>query len=483
MDLAASYENGALSANPLRPLPEEILSEIFLYCVNEESPSTTTPPLTLTWVCRYWRRIALSLNRLWTQINLGERGADPSNDTRLLDLWVSRAGSTLPLDLKMCHEMKDNERPVFFDPLRGERYLVGMKFLVDKLLSISHRWRSLELHALDLYVLDPVLRGLVKGAPQLERLSVSTKYFDFFGSVHFIDLDSCPSLQSMRLLCPMLCPTLQSQVANSMTTLEIRFCPLMRDCLTWLSICPNLERLNVRFFRAVASSLPRDRSPLALKRLTHLTISCFSDDSDPCPLLDILHLPALSDFALDMNGLLHSELNDSWSDQLLTTIGRSNAPLERLLLLGTPMTSNALLRLLKITPHLKHLTLSGSAITDPLLYALAVNMSSHQGGVPDMGSGGISCQDPIIHSQCPLLESLELREAQCSFDALVALVISRAPRNLTEDSRYTKSLKKLALIWSPHRALQDHPVIRECIAAGLSIENRAYNTGKLLYVR
>lgn len=382
----------------------------------------------------------------------------------------------------MCHEMKDNERPVFFDPLRGEKYLVGMKFLVDKLLSISQRWRSLELHALDLYVLDPVLRGLVKGAPQLKHLSVSTKYFDFFGSVHFIDLDSCSSLQSMRLLCPMLCPTLQSHMAYNMTSLEIRFCPLMRDCLTWLSICPNLERLNVRFFRAVASSLPRERTPLVLKRLTHLVISCFSDDSDPIPLLDLLVLPSLSEFILDMNGLLHSELNESWSDKMLSSLGRSNAPLERLTLLGTPMTSEALLRLLRITPHLKHLSLSGPAITDSFLYALAVNMASCSGKPTDGKVEGGDERGQIIHMQCPVLESLELREANCSLSSLAAVITSRARRNVTEENRHTKHLKRLGLIWTPHTTLQDDPIVRECIAAGLSIESRAYNTGKLLYV-
>lgn len=477
MDTSISLDKCAPTVpNRQLPLPDEVLSEIFLYCVPDEAPSATSPPLTLTWVCRHWREVAVSLPQLWTQITLGERGTDPGKDVRLLDLWVSRSGCSLPLDLKMYHEMKDNEKPVFFDPARGEKYIVGMKFLLNKLLSIAHRWRTLELHALDLYVLGPILRGLVNGAPRLEKLSVSTKYFDFFGSVFFLDMDGCPSLQNMRLLCPMLCPTASSQVANSMSSLEIRFCPLMKDCLTWLSICPNLERLSVRFFRAVPSSLPQNAMPLKLGRLKYLTVSCFSDDSDPNPLLELLELPSLSEFTLDMNGIIHSEQGESWSNRMSSILIRSSASLEQLTLLGTTITSDALLRLLRQTVQLRHLTISGASVDDSLIYALASTYQDE--GAASFASGNRR----VAHVQCPLLESLELREGKCSHNALVALITARAPRKSTEDDWQFRTLKKLALIWSPHRKIQDNPIVRECVDAGLHIESRLYNTGKLLYV-
>ncbi|EJD00047.1 uncharacterized protein FOMMEDRAFT_159640 [Fomitiporia mediterranea MF3/22] len=493
MDAEQRWENGMLFANPATPLPHEMMVEIFLQSVNSDdlagcTPSRTSPPFTLTWVCRYWRKLAISLQNLWTNISLGDQGTDPADDVRLLDLWIQRAGPARLMRISLCHEMKDSERPVFFDPNRGERYLIGMKMLTDKVLSISHRWHTLELHALDLYVLDPILRALVTtGAPQLETLSISTKYFDFFGSVHFMDLSSCPSLCNLRLLCPMLCPTANSHVAANMTNLEIRFCPLMRDCLTWLSICPNLERLNVRFFRAISSSLPRERSPLTLLQLTHLSISCFSDDSDPSPLLDLLILPALRDLSLDMNGLVHSELSQTWSDQMHGIIRRSKAPLERLTMLGTPMTSDVLIRLLHTTPRLTELVLSGSVISDQLLISLAVNMKLPTN--EEMLGGGIN-GDTLTFSLCPGLESLELREFECSLDVLVSFICARcrvhvgARRllSITDDSPRPKNpghLKNLTLIWSPHPTLLDHPSIRECVAGGLEIINRSYNGGKL----
>lgn len=479
----AQYENGTLFAAPERPLPQEMLVEIFLHCVASEDlsdhlPSSRSPPFTLTCVCRSWRRLAISTQKLWSKICLGERGSDPANDVRLLDLWTERTGPTRMMEMKMVHEMKDTERPVFFDPMRGERYLVGMRLLTDKLISISHRWQTLDLHALDLYVLDPILRALVTGAPQLQDLSISTKYFDFFGSVHFIDLSSCPSLRSLRLLCPMLCPSGDSKIASNMRNLEIRFCPLMRDCLTWLHICPNLETLNVRFFRAVSAALPRDKGVVVLPRLKQLSISCFSDDSDPTPLLDLLVLPALSDLSLDMNGLVNASLSGAWSDQMHGIIKRSSSPLQRLALLGTPMTSDVLIRLLKITTRLRELYLSGSVVTNQVLSSLALNYDVEHKHIPPDGT--------MTFSLCPLLESIELRDLEnCSLDALVSVIFSRCRASRSgqqhldrESKRNPGYLKKVNLTWCPHPTLLDHPCVHKCIEGGLEAVNRAYQITK-----
>ena len=391
------------------------------------------------------------------------------------------------MKIMLCHEMKDAERPVFFDANRGERYLVGMKVLTNKLLSISQRWQALELHALDLYVLDPILRSLTtNGAPHLESLSISTKYFDFYGSVHFIDLSNCPSLRALRVLCPMICPTGKSLPAINMTDLELRFCPLMRDCHTWLSNCPNLERLSVRFFRAISTSLPRERLPLTLPCLTHLSISCFSDDSDPTSLLDLLHLPALRDFSLDMNGSVHPEPNEAWSDQFCDIFSRFGSSVEHLALLGTPMTSDALIQLLESTRRLTGLLLSGSVVSDRLLDSMAINMKTRHASSEEVPPTG-----EMVSSLCPGLESLELREFDCSLDTLVSLVyarcraVGRSPRQMIEFEdclvpRNLGTLKRLTLIWSPHSTFPDHPLIRECIVGGLEVTNRAYNTEKCM---
>ncbi|KAH6904130.1 hypothetical protein BKA70DRAFT_1154233 [Coprinopsis sp. MPI-PUGE-AT-0042] len=55
-------------------LAPETLSEIFLYCLPQTplriSPSTSRPPLQLTFVCPRWRSVALATPGLWTRVNI-----------------------------------------------------------------------------------------------------------------------------------------------------------------------------------------------------------------------------------------------------------------------------------------------------------------------------------------------------------------------------------------------------------------------------
>ncbi|KII83264.1 hypothetical protein PLICRDRAFT_119641, partial [Plicaturopsis crispa FD-325 SS-3] len=50
---------------PARALPPELLSQIFIHCLEEEEPSIDRAPLLLGRVCRRWRSISLSTPELW----------------------------------------------------------------------------------------------------------------------------------------------------------------------------------------------------------------------------------------------------------------------------------------------------------------------------------------------------------------------------------------------------------------------------------
>lgn len=487
MTAGLQLENGTLYANSNRPLPQELLSEIFSHCIqtsdfSEKWPTSKSAPLTLTWVCRNWRNLVISQQRFWTTISLGEYGSNPANDAQLFDLWIQRAGNNRSLNIKLCHEMDDSKRPVFFEPERGEQYIVGMHSLMKKMTSVQDRWHTIDLHALDLYVLEPILRALLSGAPRLKSLSISTKYFNFYGSVYFVDLSHCPSLQNLRLLSPTLSPpaATTSNTAANMKSLELRCCQQMQDCLTWLEICPNLESLDARLFRTTSVSLYREQGLLMMSRLTRLHIASYTDDADPNLLLDLLDLPALRDLSLDMNGLLNLELEESWSNKILRLIKRSKAPLEKLSLIGTPMTTHTLMQLMERTPYLKELVLSGAIISDELIESLHLRQNTKK-------------NMSIIHKMedrefdlCPTLEFVEFREFQCSLEPLVSMIHTRCRTAVEshnssilncdgETSQNTGYLKKLNLIMSPHPTLLSHTLIRECTMGGLKIKNRSIN--------
>ncbi|EPQ54021.1 hypothetical protein GLOTRDRAFT_24996, partial [Gloeophyllum trabeum ATCC 11539] len=54
--------------SPLRVIPAELLSEIFVHCLPEDvfiPCRASSAPLVLTQVCQFWTEVALSSPRLW----------------------------------------------------------------------------------------------------------------------------------------------------------------------------------------------------------------------------------------------------------------------------------------------------------------------------------------------------------------------------------------------------------------------------------
>ncbi|KAE9401409.1 hypothetical protein BT96DRAFT_817979, partial [Gymnopus androsaceus JB14] len=93
--------------SPMRRLPEETLSEIFIRCLPEERyavRSLAEAPLLLTTVSREWRRIALATPALWNSLHillpsrLGSQALQ--RRTTSSTLWLDRA-KLLPLSISI----------------------------------------------------------------------------------------------------------------------------------------------------------------------------------------------------------------------------------------------------------------------------------------------------------------------------------------------------------------------------------------------
>ncbi|KAF7300751.1 F-box domain-containing protein [Mycena kentingensis (nom. inval.)] len=122
--------SGVLS--PIRRLPVEILSEIFL-CVHATTPQQT--PWRLGHICRAWRAVALGLPCLWSSIRLGL--GLPTYDLRLLlkeQLWRSMAA---PLRIEIgCGDWISEGLAATFRPA------------LVPLIQEAHRWESLAVPAI-----------------------------------------------------------------------------------------------------------------------------------------------------------------------------------------------------------------------------------------------------------------------------------------------------------------------------------------------
>jgi hypothetical protein len=78
---------------PIYRIPTEILSEIFLHCLVEDSDGfdAEEAPLLLNFVCSKWRTVAISTPQLWSSISLD---LPPCGGIEMLETWLSRSSAS-----------------------------------------------------------------------------------------------------------------------------------------------------------------------------------------------------------------------------------------------------------------------------------------------------------------------------------------------------------------------------------------------------
>jgi len=134
--------------SPVRRLPPEVLSEIFVHCLQDKERNPTRSvgeaPLLLTLVCRRWREIALSTTRLWRCIHIYFPSVVKRHEQRFKEIaerrsegvktWLSRSGS-LPLSISLVVGL--NRDRIALEEV--------VKPLLDVFFSFSHKWGDIML--------------------------------------------------------------------------------------------------------------------------------------------------------------------------------------------------------------------------------------------------------------------------------------------------------------------------------------------------
>ena len=515
-------------------LPDELLSAIFVSCLEPDDIGCTVPskhsaPLVLSWVCRHWRRICLATPRLWSGISLFDQPPPPprgiarvmtttpalarsstrryitkrANLLHLLDLWIARS-NWIPISIKFSYTdlwEAERGRPMLFLPGADEcsEYVRDMEVLNDKLLTCRHRWRALDVSVLDLSVTERLLQAIsaLPASPQLEHLSIATQYLGIFGEVRSHNLALSPNLRTVKILSPLIVPDAGGASFQHLSELELKFCSSMSGCLQWIDTAPNLETLKVRFFTAEAQTLEGETRLRHLPRLKVLDVTAFSNDSDPGPLLSLLRAPALTELKVDTSDLIEAREWTCVSDLLR----HSGCPLEFLTLHGTPMTTEEIIECLKLVPDVTHLDLG--SITDDQLRALTF-YPLLQDASPEVTSV-LGDGTPL----CPNLKALVISDIEeCTVDALVKMITSRHKRTIPapdnenasgetsegadaipspevgtevhghepvpnrdgDGEERFRTLEALVIGYDPEYAVLSHPDIIECMEAGLFVE-------------
>ena len=247
---------------PIRRLPAEILAKIFVLCMNYDTSSfdPMQSPLLVGRVCRGWRQVALSTQKLWSSITV----TNYRSSSKMVKLWMSRAISA-PLTIHLDSTYRS----------AGE-----IESAIAVLVQYCDRWQHLDMN---FYRTPPsCLTSIRRNLPLLESLRIrsSTAFVNIFEvapHLHTLSLDSWTS--RIRLKVPW----------SQLTELETEV-SCSTDGLYTLKLMPNLVKCTMHKSNNSGSVLPHN---ITILTLSHLRFFCLLSIR-PDNIFNHLHLPTIS---------------------------------------------------------------------------------------------------------------------------------------------------------------------------------------------
>ncbi|KAJ7149602.1 hypothetical protein C8R46DRAFT_1125609 [Mycena filopes] len=269
---------------PVLTLPNELVSEIFLHTrVNFPRLSTLKAPLLLSWICRHWREIALSMPAFWDTLSITppQNISDHPAKLPMLETWLRRAGNR-PLFLALSFRRLPAP-PAF-----------SMRHFLEGLLLHRSRWEylSLDVPFGDLHL----LRG---DMPSLRVLSLSVRNVDVnaLGNAPVSVFDCAPKLEKVSIhaqygtLLVLPWRQLKSLVLSAMCPYEVS--DILRQTI-------NLSSLAVDFTAADDEDVIALLQPTPIPPLLYLSdLDVDSTDSEALvQFLDRIALPRLTNLSI-----------------------------------------------------------------------------------------------------------------------------------------------------------------------------------------
>ncbi|KDQ59019.1 hypothetical protein JAAARDRAFT_206005 [Jaapia argillacea MUCL 33604] len=378
---------------PIRRLPPEVLSSIFLWATYLRGMKNR---LVFTHVCHSWRLDALDTPRLWSYI--------------FVDPTTAAIPST---DLVEAHLHRSNSHSLFISiTAAGESYEAYISSLLPLLSQYSNRW-----HAVMLNFPIPLLRHLApQGSATLKRL----KRF------HVVDTilgDSSDVVQALSFLAdaPMLADFQFVTVKRVAGMFKLPWAQMTRLHLIGLAISPSqcFDILRqciplVDFRISVLEDSPFHPSSLGHAVLPHLTTLGISFSAPFWELMGSITLPKLRCLYISHIG----DTRVTWPEPHFSIFThRSAVHLERITFSNISVPSDEMIRAFRNMPALLHCEIPcPSDSIDPLLRSMTCSGQNNQ-------------QDYV----CPKLESLTIGGVTFSCDALVAMVESRYPMGVARE--------------------------------------------------
>lgn len=353
---------------PIRNVPDELLSEIFLLPV-EEPPVTPKEEgeflLAITAVCRRWRTLAITTKLLWCSMDFDDEFTPP---VELVQTWLTRAGHTpLQLTMRWDHEGAEEKR----------------KAVLEVLIEASSRWECIIMSAhLPQFA---QLATITEPFPALQTLSLNCRgVLDMLPGQCLRIFEHAPALEEVDLWgntmvyqCPVPLGQLYAYHLGASS---------VKGCLWALDQCANLFECTIGAFINPDEDEhypPVSSTPRTLSHLGTWRICAEEQQSIFSTILDHITAPGLHRLELYMQSWMDSPPITAEPISMIPFLTRSSCQLRRLELQGLVLSGTELLDILQHLPQLVDLAIiewRSSAITPMFTMELIQSLTKSDSG-------------------------------------------------------------------------------------------------------
>ncbi|KAJ7145111.1 hypothetical protein C8R43DRAFT_550701 [Mycena crocata] len=382
---------------PIRILPVDILYAIFMQCVKRDWSSGWNPLGDPEWllskICRHWRTVALSIPQIWSKIYVASGTYLPNNPVALSPILLRQlersAQAPLALSLPRNVSLSSEVRS----------YILGTFF------SLAHRWQNVRLHLTSSDVQQAEVATI--SFPVLTTLSLSVDFSQFDYTFDHI-FRSTPRLEELDYLgsfsrLPTL-PRIHGLPLSQLKKITLRNHRLgMSEILTIFQLATEVVEFSFHSCRLRGLGSTSVHSHGTLWKLESLTI--ISADQNFLRHVDVPSLRQLH---------IIRPLSSTMGADIVSFLTRTSPPLTHLTL-GLDRVLQ-LPKILRLVPHLSHLTLDQDTRVDVNLVKTLTCGPGKQNLVPHIVAlsieGTIRCDvqvlSDMLRSRCGFLRFVHL---------------------------------------------------------------------------
>ncbi|TDL23457.1 hypothetical protein BD410DRAFT_827768 [Rickenella mellea] len=387
--------------HPIHRLPPELVAHIFVHSLPDtKHPHQNEAPLSVSSVCRAWRRIAISTPRIWSSICIVFlKGKMPYTYPPILKTWISRScnhGFSFTVEYN----------PTSYIPGTFDYDLAEIGSTIDVLVQNHATWRNISVSA-PTQVANLTSQLLSVIPARIQQISVHTSKFPLdklFASplIHLTHL----SFSSSTEFTPFRTHTLMEKLTSLSLSVGIF------EVMEVLSRAPRLQQAKSMLHLDAGETYSIEPITLPYLHTLDLAVSSTShsaeDDAMEADLqfrrfLTYLHFPAIKTLFIrfDIPGYTTSNNALHWTG-VADLLSRSGATLQNLEVRGASIASFS--QFLEALPSLKHFSITEALLREhiQLISGLIHDPYASPGGhsqlCPNLESLRITCRDHLLTS-------------------------------------------------------------------------------------